>query len=165
MDEITQIKRENGRLKMQLELLKQKLYQVCLSHDYIAGKFLGLGLPMTKNDSAMMEATSRIVKATSTEEVETIYNEMSRQLWKDKFGANPGLKPNKTDHVQKIFFFGDANEQTGLHQTIMDAIQNMINDIDKQIKSMESQDKGFSIDDSDEPEDPLDKTDDLKPPF
>jgi hypothetical protein len=162
MDELKGLQRENGRLKMQLELLKQKLYQVCLSHDYITGKFRSLGIPMTSGDNSMMEATGRIMKATSTEEVETIYNEMSKRLWKDKFES----KPKKSGFVEKVFFFPTEGESIdSVHGSIMDALQKMISELDAQISKMEGQDSGFSLDEREEPEDPMDRTDDLKPPF
>lgn len=151
MDEITQIKRENGRLKMQLELLKQKLYQVCLSHDHMAGKFRDLNVPMNSNDTAMMQATSRIMKATSTEEVETIYNEMSREMWKKKFQP----KPKKSGFVEKVFFFSDLNDTENLNDSIMSALEKMIQDLDQQIKRIESE----------ETQENPDSEDDLKPPF
>lgn len=159
MDELKGLQRENGRLKMQLELLKQKLYQVCLSHDYIAGKFRGLGIPMTSSDTAMMEATSRIMKAMSTEEVETIYNEMSKRVWKEKFEP----KPKKNSFVEKIFFFPTEGQGSdGVHNSIMDALEKMITEMESQIRRIEREENGFH---DDEPEDPMDKTDDLKPPF
>ena len=168
MDEMKQIQRENGRLKMQLDLLKQKLYQVCLSHDYLTGKFRGLGMPMTASDTTMVQTTARIMKATSTEEVETIYNEAQKSLWETKFGSptpKPAPKQNQ-DPVQKVFFFGSPMEGMDLTQdSIMGAIERMISELDKHIKGLENKENDFSIDDSDEPEDPMDKTDDLKPPF
>jgi cell division septum initiation protein DivIVA len=164
MDEMKQIQRENGRLKMQLDLLKRKLYQVCMSHDYLTGKFRGLGLPMTTSDTTMVQTTARIMKATSTEEVETIYNEAQKSLWETKFGS-PTPK-QKQDPVQKVFFFGTPGEGLDLtHDSIRGAIEKMISELDKHIKGLENKENDFSIDDSDEPEDPMDKTDDLKPPF
>lgn len=163
MEDNKSLQRENGRLKMQMELLKQKLYQVCLSHDYIAGKFRTLAIPMTGSDTAMMEATSRIMKATSTEEVETIYNEMSKRLWQDKFQPKP--KPKRSGFVEKVFFFPTEGEGSeSLHGSIMDALEKMIQELDEQIKRVQSGESDIADMGENDPD--ADRTsEDLRPPF
>jgi len=170
MDEINQLRRENGRLKMQLELLKQKIYQVCLSHDHMSVCLNRAGIPMTRTDKAMMEATTRIMKARTTEEVETIYSDMTGKIFSGAIDDT-----HKKSVIGKVFFFGNGKHlnEKDLGEDLISQIERMIADIDAQIKNLSPEDKELyekgmmepDIDDRDLPEDPMDRTDDLKPPF
>ena len=149
MDDITKIKRQNGRLKMQNQLLTQKLYQACISHDHLSIKLQNAKVEMSPHDMHMVEATSRIVKAMSVEEVETIYSEITQEIFKKKQQKRPPSPP-KTNKV--VFFddFADISELFGFveptksksttdtHKSLMDAIESLINGIDQQISNIEN---------------------------
>ena len=151
MDDITKIKRQNGRLKMQNELLTQKLYQACISHDHLSIKLQNAKVEMSPHDMHMVEATSRIVKAMSVEEVETIYSEITQEIFKKKQQKRPPSPP-KTKTKKVVFFddFTDISELFGFteptksknipdtHKSLMDAIESLINGIDQQISNIES---------------------------
>jgi hypothetical protein len=152
------------RLEMQNRLLASKLYQVCLSHDHLSTTLQRAGIPMTNTDKCMMEATARIVKAKTPEEIETIYSESSSKIFKGNFTSEAPAKPTKT--VSEVFFFPFAGKDD-----LISKIEKMISDIDEQIKGMSREDqelyeKGMAddVDDKDLPEDP-DDVSDLKPPF
>jgi hypothetical protein len=166
MDEMKSTRRENSRLKMQNEMLKQKLYQVCLSHDHLSVALNRANIPMSYTDKVMMETTKRIMVAITPEEIETIYSDSAAKMF------NGGLAKTKKPPfgVQKVFFF---NKTQDIGENLIDQLNKMIADIDEQLKNLSAEDrdlyeKGMSddqIDDRDLPEDPMDSNDDLKPPF
>jgi hypothetical protein len=166
MNELTKLNRENGRLKMRLDLLQRKLYQVCLSHDHLSACLNRANVPMSFVDRTMMQTTKKIMTAFTTEEVETIYNEASGII----LGKN---NPNRSKKqiIKQVFFFGD-HEKKDLGEDLIAEIEKMIADIDEQIKNLSDEDKKLYeqgleeeiLDDRDLPEDPLDEND-LKPPF
>jgi hypothetical protein len=166
MDELKELRRENARLKMQNAILSQKLYQVCLSHDHLSVSLNRANIPMSYTDKVMMETTKRIMTAISPEEIETIYTDSTAKMFT---GGLP--KINKPiSGVQKVFFF---NQNSNIGENLIDMLNKMIVDIDKQIKHLSAEDKELyekgmaedGLDDRDLPEDPMDRNDDLKPPF
>lgn len=166
MDEMKSTRRENARLKMQNEMLKQKLYQVCLSHDHLSVALNRANIPMSYTDKVMMETTKRIMVAITPEEIETIYSDSTAKMFSG--GLTKTKKPPFV--VQKVFFF---NKTQDIGENLIDQLNKMIADIDEQLKNLSAEDrdlyeKGMSddqIDDRDLPEDPMDSNDDLKPPF
>lgn len=168
MDESLQLRRENGRLKMYLDLLQRKLYQVCLSHDHLAACLNRANVPMSFVDRTMMETTKQIMTARTSEEVETIQNDATGKI----LGKNNSDKYKK-GVIKKMFFFGDSHEAKELGEELIAEIEKMIADIDEHIKNLSDQDKKLyeeglvdnELDDRDLPEDPMDRNDDLKPPF
>jgi len=168
MDEITELRRENRRLKAQLDLLNRKIYQVCLSHDHLCASLNRARVPLSRSDISMMQATARIMKARSEEEIETIYSEQTAKL----LGAS-NTDSHKKSVIQKVFLLGKHENYQGLGEDLIAQIEKMIQDIDQHLKSLSPEDQKLyeqgmaadDIDDRDLPEDPMDRTDDLKPPF
>ena len=157
------------RLEMQNKLLASKLYQVCLSHDHLSVVLQRAGVAMTNTDTCMMEATARIIKAKTPEEIETIYSESTGKIFK---GGNiiKEAKPKPSKGVNEVFFF-PWDGTTNMKDDLIDKIEQMIQDMNKQIQGMSEADKKLyeqgmtdDIDDQDIPEDPDDRTDTL-PPF
>lgn len=153
------------RLEMQNKLLGQKLYQVCLSHDHLSVALQRAGVPMSNTDKTMMETTARIMKAKTPEEIETIYTESSNKIWKGSFSTEQQPKPNTG--VSEVFFFPFSTGKDDL----ISKIEQMISDIDSQIKGLSKEDQELyeqggqdDIDDQDLPENPEDRND-LQPPF
>ena len=150
---------------MQNSMLAQKLYQVCLSHDHLCATLRKNGTLPSKTDQVMMETTERVVAAKTTEEIETIYSEQSGKLLGS---STPSSAP-----ITKVFFFPKGTDISG--KDLIEKINKMIADIDAQIDEITKEGKGIfgdefdkgmdAIDDQDLPEDDLDRTDDLKPPF
>jgi len=160
-----EIEKRLRRVEMQNKLLASKLYQVCLSHDHLSIALQRANVPMSNTDKCMMEATSRIVKAKTPEEIETIYSESTKKIFKGKIVET---KPKKS--VNEVFFF-PFQAGTGNTSDFLADIERLIADINEQIKGLSPKDKelyeqGMSddIDDKDLPEDPDDRTDTL-PPF
>jgi hypothetical protein len=145
------------RLEMQNRLLASKLYQVCLSHDHLSIALQRANVPMSNTDKCMMEATSRIVKAKTPEEIETIYSESSSKIFK---GVVPDAPKSP---VNKVWFF----KENKASKDLIEQIEQMIADIDAQIQGMSKADQELyqeGLDDQDLPEPPEDEND-LKPPF
>ena len=171
MDSIT---KERNRLRMQNKILARKLHQVCISHDHLAIKLQNAKVLVSDYDSVMLEVTARVVSAISTEEIETIYTEVNEKLLKKVSTPPPAKpkksKPNKNNNIFDVFFGmnpSTTEDMIGIpmetHGGILDALQKLLDDIDKKITDQQNKDISNN-DDSDE-EDDLDKTDDLKPPF
>ena len=161
-----EIEKRLRRLEMQNKLLASKLYQVCLSHDHLSIALQRANVPMTNTDKCMMEATSRIVKAKTPEEIETIYSESTSKIFKN--GTLQETKPKKP--VNEVFFFPFQGDMSKSDDFLAD-LERLIADINEQIKGLSPKDKELyeqgmadDIDDKDLPEDPDDRTDTL-PPF
>ena len=156
------------RLEMQNKLLASKLYQVCLSHDHLSVVLQRAGVPMTNTDTCMMEATARIVKAKTPEEIETIYTESSSKVWKGKLKEH---KPKPKTGVNEVFFFPYTAGNTATDGDFLADLERLIADINQQIQDLSPKDKELyeqgmqdDTDDQDTPENPEDRTDTL-PPF
>jgi len=167
MDELKSLRRENARLKMQNSMLKQKLYQVCVSHDHMSVALNRANIPMSFTDKVMMDTTKRIMVAKSPEEIETIYSDSTAKLF---VGGTAKPKPSPLTGFKKVYFF-PKDQDAG--ESLIDAINKMIADIDEQLKNLSADDKELyekgmaedDMDDRDLPEDPMDRNDDLRPPF
>lgn len=160
-----EIEKRLRRVEMQNKMLASKLYQVCLSHDHLSIALQRANVPMSNTDKCMMEATSRIVKAKTPEEIETIYSESTKKIFKGKIVETKPKKP-----INEVFFFPFQADTDNTSDFLAD-IERLISDINEQIKGLSPKDKelyeqGMSddIDDKDLPEDPDDRTDTL-PPF
>ena len=153
------------RLEMQNKILSSKLYQVCLSHDHLSVALQRANVPMSNTDKCMMEATARIVKAKTPEEIETIYSESTGKIFKGKIVES---KPKQ--FINEVFFFPFQTDMSKSNDFLAD-LERLIFDINKQINGLSPKDKELyeqgmvdDIDDKDLPEDP-DDVNDLKPPF
>jgi hypothetical protein len=160
-----EIEKRLRRVEMQNKMLASKLYQVCLSHDHLSIALQRANVPMSNTDKCMMEATSRIVKAKTPEEIETIYSESTKKIFKGKIVETKPKKP-----VNEVFFFPFQADAGNTSDFLAD-LERLISDINKQINGLLPKDKelyeqGMSddVDDKDLPEDPDDRTDTL-PPF
>lgn len=160
-----EIEKRLRRLEMQNKILASKLYQVCLSHDHLSIALQRANVPMSNTDKCMMEATARIVKAKTPEEIETIYSESTKNIFKGKIVE---AKPKKS--VNEVFFF-PFQADSGDKGDFLADLERLISDINEQIKGLSPKDKELyeqgmedDIDDKDLPEDPDDRTDTL-PPF
>lgn len=161
-----ELEKKVRRLEMQNSILKQKLYQVCLSHDHLSVALNRANIPMSYTDKVMMETTKRIMVASSPEEIETIYTDSTAKMFTG--GLPKAKKP--FSGVNKVFFFNQNNDAG---ENLIEMLNRMIADIDEQIKNLSAEDKELyekgmaeeDMDDRDLPEDPMDRNDDLKPPF
>ena len=160
-----EIEKRLRRVEMQNKILASKLYQVCLSHDHLSIALQRANVPMSNIDKCMMEATSRIVKAKTPEEIETIYSESTKKIFKGKIVETKPKKP-----INEVFFFPFQADAGNTSDFLAD-IERLIADINKQINGLSPKDKELyeqgmadDIDDRDLPEDPDDRTDTL-PPF
>jgi len=160
-----EIEKRLRRVEMQNKILASKLYQVCLSHDHLSIALQRANVPMSNTDKCMMEATSRIVKAKTPEEIETIYSESTKKIFKGKIVETKPKKP-----VNEVFFF-PFQADTGNTSDFLADLERLISDINEQIKGLSPKNKELyeqgmadDIDDKDLPEDPDDRTDTL-PPF
>jgi len=160
-----EIEKRLRRVEMQNKILASKLYQVCLSHDHLSIALQRANVPMSNTDKCMMEATSRIVKAKTPEEIETIYSESTKKIFKGKIVETKPKKP-----INEVFFF-PFQADAGNTSDFLAGIERLIADINKQINGLSPKDKELyeqgmadDIDDKDLPEDPDDRTDTL-PPF
>ena len=161
-----EIEKRLRRVEMQNKILASKLYQVCLSHDHLSIALQRANVPMSNTDKCMMEATSRIVKAKTPEEIETIYSESTKKIFKNSTFKE--TKPKKP--INEVFFFPFQTD-TGNTSDFLADLERLIADINKQINGLSPKDKELyeqgmadDVDDKDLPEDPDDRTDTL-PPF
>jgi hypothetical protein len=170
MDEMKSLRRENARLKMQIDMLKQKLYQVCVSHDHMSVALNRANIPMSFTDRVMMETTKRIMVAKTPEEIETIYSDSTAKLFTNGLTKKNTNSSSSLPWFKKVYFFPQKQDAG---ESLIDAINKMIADINEQIGNLSDEDKKLyetgmaddGLDDFDLPEDPLDSNDDLKPPF
>jgi len=151
------------RLEMQNKILASKLYQVCLSHDHLSVSLNRAGAPMTVTDQVMMETTKRVMTAKTPEEIETIYSESSKRLWKGVKDDSENTEPSqeKDNVIKKVWFF--KNDLTA--KDLISHIEKMMQEIDEHVKELSKEDQALYEEEKQFGDADDEDGDTMKPPF